>query len=201
MSNYPTHLLHEARELPDAVEQTVLNERGLFVMQGLDIQLAAQLVQASRQPHIQEYCPNDAVKRFGGIENVIDWQEKGRLALPLVRKIGGDALSLAGFGWIGPGTPAPDEPDIPGAKVTFAIRLYEDAVGQGNALPYTKAIIQANDSLYGNNGVWLEAWGDNPAALTTYEKAGFEKVAEMPGSRHGKVVPRVYMRLGRLAAD
>lgn len=201
MADYPTQLSPEVKILPEVVEQAELNERSLFVVEGLDTNLAVQLVEASRQPHIGEYCPNDPTKRFGSVEKVIAWQSKGRLALPLVRKAGDGALLLAGFGWMGPGEPGEDEPTIPGAVTTFAIRIYEEAVGQGNALPYTRAIVQANDALYGNQGVWLEAWGDNTAALKTYEKTGFEKVAEIPGVRHGEPFPRVYMTLGELAVN
>ena len=128
MANYPNQLYQEVKSLPDVVEQARLNERGLYVVEGIDIQLAEQLVEASKQPHIREFCPNDPTKRFGSVEKVVAWQSKGRLALPLVRKIGDGALSLAGFGWMGPGKPGEDEPTIPGATTTFAIRIYEDAV-------------------------------------------------------------------------
>ena len=201
MTNYPTQLSQELKGLPDVVEQAQLNERGLYVVEGLNMQLAELLVAASEQPHIGEYCPHDRAKRFGSVEKVTAWQSKGRLALPLVRKVGDGALSLAGFGWMGPGEPGEDDPIIPGATTVFAIRIYENAIGQGNALPYTKAIVQAHDVLYGNKGVWLEAWCDNAAALTTYEKAGFEKVTERSGSHHGEPVTRVYMTLGQLATN
>lgn len=201
MAAYPTELPKNVRVLPEAVEQSQLNERGLFVIEGLDVSLAEQLVEVSRQPHVVEYCPNDSIKRFGSVDQVVNWQAKGRLALPLVKKAGDGALQLAGFGWMGAGEPGDDEPTIPGAKTTFAIRLYENAVGQGNALPYTRAILQANSILFGNSGVWLEAWGDNAAALRSYEQVGFERAAETPGERHGKPVARVYMTLGTRAVS
>lgn len=199
MAQYPVELQASAAQLPESVNQAELNQRGLYVMQGLDTALAEQLVASSSQLHIAEYCPNDPTKRFGSVDKVMAWQSKGRLALPLVKRTGEGALVLAGFGWMGPGEPGNDEPIIPGAETTFAIRIYNEAVGQGNALPYTKAILDANDALYGNDGVWLEAWGDNAPALKTYERAGFQKVAEIPGSRHGEEFPRVYMTLGNIA--
>lgn len=106
---------------------------------------------------------------------------------------------LAGFGRMGPGEPGDDAPAIPGAKTTFAIRIYSEAAGQGNALPYTKAMLAAHDGVYGNDGVWLEAWGDNAPALKIYEQSGFQKVAEAPGLRHDKECTRVYMTLGDMA--
>ncbi len=199
MARYPIEFLSSVGQLPETVNQAVLNERGLYVMQGLDLALAEQLVESSGQPHIAEFCPNDPTKRFGSVEKVMAWQSKGRLALPLVKKAGNGALVLAGFGWMGPGKPGDDEPTIPGAETTFAIRIYNEAVGQGNALPYTQAILDANNALYGNHGVWLEAWGDNAAALKAYERVGFQKVAEIPGSRHGEEFTRVYMTLGNIA--
>lgn len=199
MSEYPTKLRTNVLGLPAEIDQTELNSKGLSVVQGLDESLAKQLVAASTQAHIAEYCPNDPIKRFGSVEQVVSWQSKGRLALPLVKSTGKNALNLVGFGWMGPGKPGEDEPVIPGAETTFAIRIYEEAVGQGNALPYTRTILQANQMLFGNSGVWLEAWGDNMQALKTYERAGFQTVAEAQGLRNGQEFPRVYMTLREIA--
>ena len=193
MAQYPTEFQPGLVPLT-GIDQSELNERGLVVLNGLYEPLAEQLVEASKQPHIVEFCPNDPTSRFGSMEKVAAWQSKGRLALPLAKFAGEGAVNLVGFGWMGPGKPGEDEPNIPAAQTTFAIRIYEEAVGQGNALPYTKAILDANDLLYGNRGVWLEAWADNAAAIRTYEKAGFQQVAESPGVRHGKKAFRVYMR-------
>lgn len=197
MSTYPTQLRETAGRLPAVVDQAELNVRGLYVVEGLDVSLAEQLVVRSTEPHIAEYCPNDPAARFKDFEAVVAWQAKGRLALPLVKEAGHDALRLVGFAWTGPQTPAEDEPAIPGAVTTFAIRIYREAVGQGNALPYTRAVLAANDAKFGNKGVWLEAWGDNAAAVRTYEKAGFRQVAEVPGTRRGEACSRVYMLLGQ----
>ena len=198
MSRHPTELQANVQPLPEAIDQAELHERGLYVVNGLTAALGAQLVERSREPHIVEYCPNDSGGRFGDLQRIAKWQSKGRLALPLVRGLGNGALELAGFGWMGPGTPGEDEPPIPGAETTFAIRLYQGAFGQGNALPYTRAILAANQAISGDSGVWLEAWGDNEPAVRTYEHAGFQRVAEVPGTRHGKEYPRVYMTLGNI---
>ena len=199
MISYPTELYDLVKPLPDTVDQSQLNDKGLFVFEGLDIDLACELVEKSKQTNIITYCPNDSAERFRNLRKIIAWQSKGRLALPLTKKIGSDALSLVGFGWMGPGQPAEEEPEIPGAKTTFAIRIYDVVAGQKNALPYTKIILETNNALYGNEGVWLEAWGDNKAALSTYEKVGFQKVAEVLGVRNGDVHPRIYMTLGELS--
>jgi hypothetical protein len=199
MSDYPTGLVEHVTSLPSNVDQAKLNNKGLFVKLGLDNALAEQLVKASEQAHIKKYCLSDSVTRFHNLEQVTAWQANGRLALPLVRYTGEGALKLAGFGWMGHKIPAIEDLLNQGAETTFAIRIYEGATDDHNSLPYTRAILLANDILYGNQGVWLETWGDNIYAQRTYERAGFQKVAEIPGERHGEKVPRIFMSLGQLA--
>lgn len=97
---------------------------------------------------------------------------------------------------MGPGSPGEDEPSIPGAVITYAERIYQDAVAQGNALPYAKAMLATHDALYGNEGVWLEAWVENEAATKTYKNAGFTVFATIPGELGGEPMDRVYMTLG-----
>ncbi|MGD0284290.1 MAG: hypothetical protein ABSB12_01705 [Candidatus Saccharimonadales bacterium] len=199
MSDYPIGLVEQVASLPSEVDQTELNNKGLYVKLGLDNVLAEQLVITSEQADIKRYCIGDSTSRFHDLEQVTAWQAKGRLALPLVRYTGEGVLKLVGFGWMGHKIPTVEELVNQGAETTFAIRLYEGATGDHNSLPYTRAILQANDILYGNQGVWLETWGDNIYAQKTYERAGFQKVVEIPGERHGEKVSRVFMALGQLA--
>jgi len=203
MSTYPTALMEQVRDLRETVPQAELNDNGLFVVAGLNLPLAQQLVDNSNQPHIGRTCPNDAPKRFKDVPAVESWQTKQRLSLPLVRELGPSFLDLSGFGWMGPGSPDVEagEPEIPGAVVTFAVRLYESALKQGNAPHYTRAILDAHEAIIGNNqGVWLEAWKTNKRAIEAYEDNGFITVAEIPGILHGEEVTRVYMTLGQLSA-
>jgi ribosomal protein S18 acetylase RimI-like enzyme len=100
---------------------------------------------------------------------------------------------------MGPIVPTENEPQIPGARTSFAVRIYESAAGKGLATPYCRAIVQAHQILYGVGGEWLEAWGDNERALKPYRHVGFEEVARIPGNRHGEVVDRVYMTLGDIS--
>ena len=199
MSEYPTHLVEEVMPIPASVDQSELNSRNLYVMQGLDLSLASQLVERSNEPHVVKFCPNDAPKRFKDVAAVEAWQTKQRLSLPLVSKLGNGALRLEGFGWMGPGAPGEDEPQIPGALITYAERIYSDAVGQGNALPYARAMLDTHDALYGNEGVWLEAWVKNEAATKTYKNAGFDIFTIIPGQLHGESMDRVYMTLDKKA--
>lgn len=191
---YPTALYDGSQELPEAIDQTHLHENGLFVVQGLTTALAEQLVVASRQPHLSPFCEGDKERRFADRAHVIEWQAQGRLALPLVRRVGDDALKLSGFGWFGAKTPDP-ELGIKGATSTFAVRLYEGALRQGNALPYTQAMIAAHQAAgFSNQGLWLESWASNTYALRAYKEAGFTQVAEAEGELDGEIVPRIYMQ-------
>lgn len=216
-NDYPTTLAQEVTWLPD-IPQEELNDRGLYVIRGLTRDLAGQLPARSQEGPILEYCFNDYIKhdgdgnikrhedgsivkgRFYDMGSTEDWQAKGRVDYPLVRKAGEGALRSMGNLWFGPEKPGKDEPEIPGAKITFAMRVYDGANGQGNALPYILVALAAHDREFGNEGVWLEAWGDNPKALRTYEKAGFVEVARTMGKRYGESKERVYMTLGELAA-
>lgn len=192
---YPTELVTNVFPVAGTIDQSELNKKGLFVMQGLDLQIAEQLIKLSFQKNVVKNCENDSIARFASIENIINWHLKGRLPLPLVRQIGDSTLELAGFGWMGPEKLKDDEPSIPGAQTTFAIRIYDGFTGDHNSLPYTRTILDTHQELYGNEGVWLAAWDDNSSALATYEKAGFEKTGETIGLRHGQAVPRAYMSL------
>jgi hypothetical protein len=199
MRLYPTELVDHVAPLPESVNQAVLNERGLYVMQGLDLSLAEQLVERSKEPEVVRYCKNDALSRFKDIAAIETWHKKGRLALPLVSMLGDDALRLEGLVWMGPGAPSDSEPQIPGADITFAERIYKDAAGHGNAFPYTRAALDAHDSLFGNNGVWLEAYVENIKATKTYANAGFEHFATVPAEQTSTGMDRVYMTLGNYA--
>jgi hypothetical protein len=208
LDTYPTELVTYA--MPPTADEFVsgetyrqLSEKGLFLYEGLDEDLATQLVERSKEPHIGAEpdgpCPNDPIGRFANREAIEKWQAKGRLAMPLVRCVGEGAIELAGFGWMGPQEP---EVEVPGAKTTFAIRLYESALRQRLAKPYTQAMLDHHKAVFGDNdGVWLEAWLTNKWAVKTYEDTGFVKVGEGVGKLHGVETPRIYMTLGELAAQ
>lgn len=186
------------------IDQSALKANGFEVLMGLSEELAEQLVEASKEPHVAEFCPNDPGKRFGSVDKIRAWQEKGRLALPLVVYTGNGAPELAGFGWMGPQEPGEDEMTLPGAKTTFAMRLYERAVGKGIAAPYAGAILAAHEVMYGNEGVWLETWADNAKAVATYERVGFKSQGLLLMPESQRPAYRRYMTLGDIkpqAAD
>jgi hypothetical protein len=173
-------------------------------VQGLTRGLAEQLSARSQEPAVLDFTPNDYIRpdngkpgRFFDINTAAKWVSKGRFALPLITA---DEI-LMGMAWMGPEKPDKDkgEPEIIGALTTFAIRLYEGATGNHNCFPYTKVVLDAHSEAYDNDGVWLEAWGDNPKALKPYGHAGFVEVARIMGERHRQPKERVYMTLGNLS--
>ncbi len=202
MVSYPTELVPTVEILPNSIDQAGLNAKGLYVVQGLTRGLAEQLPARSQEPAVLDFTPNDYIRpddgkpgRFFDVSSASKWISKGRFALPLITT----DEKLMGMAWMGPEKPGANEPTITGACTTFAIRLYEGATGDHNCLPYTKAVLDAHLEAYDNDGVWLEAWGDNPKALKPYEQAGFIEVTRIIGERHGKPKERVYMTLGELA--
>jgi len=204
MSQYPTELAPNVEPLPGFIDQAELNAKGLVVVRGLTLGLAEQLPKRSQEPAVIEFTPNDYIRpdtgkpgRFFDVNSVVEWIAKGRLALPLITT----DEKLMGILWMGPEKPGQEEPEIPGANTTFAIRIYEGAAGQLNSLPYTKIGLAMHAELYNNDGVWLEAWGDNPKALNTYEKVGFIEEVRDVSKRHGQPKERVYMTLGKLAVS
>jgi hypothetical protein len=92
MGEYPTHLFDKVEPLPPSVPQNMLADNDLRIVQGLTEELAGQLIERSHESSVVEYCENDSLKRFSSLDAIQEWQEKGRLALPLVKTIGLDSL-------------------------------------------------------------------------------------------------------------
>jgi len=202
MTHYQTEFVPNVEPLPSQINQKELNAKGLYVVQGLTRGLAIQLSDRSQEPAILDFTPNDYIRpdndkpgRFFDVNAAIRWIAKCRLVIPLVTA----DETLMGIGWMGPEKPSDGEPEIPGALTTFAIRIYEGATGRRNCLPYINAILEAHDEAYGNDGVWLESWGDNSRALSSYGHAGFIEVARIMSERRGQPKERVYMTLGELS--
>lgn len=196
---YPSTFCDQPVGPPTRIDQTRLRMQGYRLLTGLNVNMAQQLVEASREDHIVAYCPNDANEHFSSVASIEAWLRKGRLAIPLVTEAAGEKLKLAGFGWIGPAQPSDEEVALPGAELTFGIRLYKEALGKKLAFPYTLAILATNKALYSNKGVWLSTRSDNVAAVKTYEKAGFVKAAEVQAESDELSYSRIYMMLGKWA--
>lgn len=202
--SYPTGFSQEVMYSPVVDTQTErIKAAGLFAAVGLTELIAAQLVERSKEKHLLPWCPNDAAKRFSTVEKVAEWMQKGRLVVPPLSQ---DEQSLVGISWIGPGTPSETEPKIPGATHTFALRMYQPGVGKGLSADLTGAMLATNRYFNeANDGVWLETWGDNFAAIKSYERNGFREQDRVPNVRKAPgykdtEVERVYMIHKPLAA-
>lgn len=187
-------------ERPPSNPLAALDEKGYVVIPGLSEFFAGTISTMAREPHIREYCPRDAEGRFSTQESIGRWLAKngGRAMFVLAQNLGERGLRLAGYGWTGP--EASDH--IPDSQTTFALRIGQDDQRKGLALPFTQAIVSSTPELYGGNNIWLETWGSNTKAVSTYENAGFHEVTRRPDKRPslragGNLVDdvRVYMTL------
>lgn len=158
--------------LLDITQEQSLSDAGLSVYEGWNEKLACDLVVASVQPHIKRYTPNDAAKRFVSLESANEWYTvKNHTTYSLYH-----SDTLAGIIWFRPGP----KPEL-GAEYSFAIRLYEDAIGKGLAYPFARIAHHDYAVKVGLLTVWLETDGDNAAALHLYKKLGYQKVGEHDG--------------------
>ena len=146
-----------------------LHEAGVDVYEGWNAKLANDLVRVSKQLHIMQNTPNDATKRFMNVDKANDWYDKKDRSVYSLY-CGG---SLDGIAWFG----LNERPDLH-AGHTFAIRLYENAVGRGLAYLLMKIV---HDDFAAPGGIWLETDDNNSAARRLYEKFGYQKVNESDG--------------------
>lgn len=201
MTDFPTTFDDEVRPLPQGLGQAgdeavkKLEERGYEVRVGLTEELADRITVMSQEPSIREFCPKDCTQRFADREAAGHWLSKQRVVFLLMKKEEG-RLSLAGYGWAGPGVSS----HAPGGKNTFAVRVGQAGQGQGLAAPFSWLIIAGTAVLYGARDFWLETWASNGGAVHIYHKIGFVTVDEQVderSSRDGKTIAdtRVYMTL------
>jgi hypothetical protein len=218
-TTYPTNFAEDVSQLPEYIDQAILNGRGLYVVEGLSMALADQLPKLSQQKAIAWNCEGDYYDRTNQLTGAVTagrfrdratttkWQSKQRESYMLVSKTDQSGplesanLTTEGIIWFGPQKPGDKEPQIDGADITFAMRIYEGRSGQGNAGPFIRAALDSHSKKHGSNdGVWLEAYGDNEPALATYAKhGGFTEITRIMGERHGESVERVYMGIGAMA--
>jgi GNAT superfamily N-acetyltransferase len=166
---------------------------------GRDADLERQLIQKSHQPHILEHTPNDAAKRFTSAEALTEWLQNDRRIYWLV----GPKHDLAGIVWFGP-KEFPLDMQLPVKPTdTFAIRLYEGYTGKGLANPFLAQAFELEAEWAKGRGelppiVWGETDADNPAALSTYLKNGFQRIHQQ-GKRITLVRPITPIKLGESA--
>lgn len=155
-----------------------LNERGFGVLVGLSEKQWPQILKLANQPHIKKYCPNDCTdKRFASLESTRKWLASGRAVFMLTRTE--DKNNVIGYGWVGTKATA----EVPGGETTFAVRLGEQALGQKLSEPFSRAIIDVSNKMFGLKNFWLETWASNGGAVHAYQKLGFELVSQREDKR------------------
>ena len=149
-----------------------LTELGFRLSRGWNDEIAKQLVELSRQPHILDTTPNDAVKRFASPETAQAWHDTHKRT---VYTIGNNAV--AGLIWFGAAT----SQHVPG-DYTFAIRMYSEARGKHLARPFMNAS-QADfrDTHNYDDEIWLDTLETNHTAIALYEKVGYSRQKNIDG--------------------
>ena len=159
-----------------------LNGRGYDVAVGLDEDWADDISVMSQQLHIVEYCPGDRTdSRFADRGSTERWLTKagGRAVFPFLERLetGQDTEHLlVGYGWTGYEA-APEFDDYP---VTSAYRFGNAARRRGLALDYIQVVVSATRHLFTDEGIGLETWMSNDAALKAYERLGFVELRVDP---------------------
>ncbi len=166
-----------------------VRELGDFrIEQGWSNELATKLVEASREPAIQERTPKDAKERFRDVEAAWRWHDEpeiGPIVYPLWDNV---EQKLGGVAWF---SYKSHEELGPEHQATFAIRLYESARGKKLSYPFASSVHEDFTSLpiaKHTSGTWLETDTDNAPALTTYKKLGYETL-KIVGDRELMVRP------------
>ncbi len=153
------------------------------VDRGWEDDLAAELPELSRQPHILRSTPKDASRRFTDQESADLWyDDENKLPSVYTFRLGG--LSVGGLVWMS----SQQHVDTPGAHYTSGFRMYQGAVGRGLARPFSEVAHEDFFNLHPTSGIWLETDETNAAALALYEKLGYTEIA----NHDGRVVMRLH---------
>ena len=150
-----------------------LAQAGFLLHKGWNDQLAAKLVDASKEQAMLENVPRDAKERFPDSQAAHRWQSGSKRAIYSLFQDD----NLAGIVWF---TYHP-RPDLD-ADYTYAIRMYELSRGKGLAYDFTRAAqtdFTVSDGYKG--AIWLETNSDNAPARKLYEKFGYKLVSENEG--------------------
>lgn len=135
-------------------------------------ELAQQLVEHSTEATIKTFTPRDATERFPSVEAANEWYKRKEPTLYALFR----AASLAGIVWYS----ARSHPQLD-ATHTFAIRLYDNARGQGLARPFMAYCEEDFRAHTPDARVWLETDKDNVAARRLYNALGYKAVSKSAG--------------------
>ena len=142
-----------------------LLQAGYELRRGWDEDIAAELMELSKQQHIQNHTPNDTLKRFKDLEMANAWYAKNDRTVYTIAN-----TAIAGLIWFG----ASQSEYIDG-DYTFAIRVYEEAQGKRLARPFMNAAHEdfRRHAAY-NGDIWLSTDINNERAIELYEKVGYK---------------------------
>lgn len=176
--------------IPNDVLPERLREEGLKIVASpadeLPDEYVEQLVQKSRQTHIQEFEGHeDTEGRFKDAASFREWAEGKQRIMYLLVDESSDVSDVGGVIWFGERA----NPLAPGYDVTFAIRLYDGDeekgwgryLGRGLAVPFMQAAHTDARKHFPGAKVWLDYVDGNQAAEKTYTKFGYEKIASDDG--------------------
>ncbi len=157
------------RQLVESPFTVELERAGYSMQRGWNDDLAAQLIDASREPEMIRSVPRDVNERFVDMVTAREWHESRLRTVYSLTNI-----ALAGVLWY---SFSPRE-DLK-ADYTLAIRLYTETRGKGLATPFMRAAhYDFEDTARYEGSVWLETGTDNVVARRLYEKMGYQAVTE-----------------------
>jgi ribosomal protein S18 acetylase RimI-like enzyme len=146
-----------------------LNGELLPTLKGWHNGLAEQLVVASEEDLIRLRTPRDHSERFSSAEAANKWFSRDE---HIVYSLG-RAAKLAGIIWFTKYA----EPVLENADYTFAIRMYNEARGNGLARNFANAALQDLEMEENYQGdVWLETDINNEVAAHLYGNLNFHQV-------------------------
>jgi hypothetical protein len=200
---YPTDFAPEFRpftpddDLGEAGSAAVrlLANHGFVVAEGVLRSQVSRLGEIAQEPHIVEYCPKDPVTRFGDVDMVTAWLEKGRVSVPIYEVSPGKPLTTADIRRLDEGDVSTivnswwgreKNKHIPSAPITSAFRTSQRGRELGRELGIRFGALSV-DLVLTSAGVVheedlhefsLENWKSNRAGGKLYEAKGFVLGAE-----------------------
>jgi hypothetical protein len=139
--------------------------------------MISQLITKSKQPHILQYTPSDAGRRFVDEHSYQDWLNQGHTVHWLLD----ESYDLAGILWYRTKQPPVTLAVFKQTTDTFAIRLYENYIGKRLSKPFMLLSLQVLRSDLQTEhktmpGLWLETTVGNEAAISSYSTFGYTEV-------------------------